>query len=365
MSGRELSQRFYAEVVRPTIDPVLGDTPYAAAMLGDGSDVLGYDDDVSPDHDFGPRVQLILAEQTDPDPLQQALARLPTSYAGYPIFFGSTSTSNGWSEGVPSICTPEGLFRSRLGFDPAAGIGLADWLTAPTQILATLTSGPIFHDPTGLLSTRRAALRWYPDDVWRYVLAAAWLRIDQEEPFVGRTGGSGDDLGSRVITARIVRDQMKLAFLVERRWAPYSKWLGRAFTELKLAVRMTPLLQTALTSDDWRDRQGALCAVATVLAEATNQLDLAEPVDPDPGQFFDRDIRVSAAARLVVALVDSLTDPGLRRLVASLGGRLDAMHRLPGGLDQAIDSVDVLTNLALRRAAGPTLGLPPFDGRTG
>lgn len=54
MSGRELSQRFYAEVVRPTIDPVLGDAPYAAAMLGDGSDVLGYDDDVSPDHDFGP-----------------------------------------------------------------------------------------------------------------------------------------------------------------------------------------------------------------------------------------------------------------------------------------------------------------------
>ncbi len=36
MSGRELSLRFYAEVVRPTIDPVLGDTSYAAAMLGDG-----------------------------------------------------------------------------------------------------------------------------------------------------------------------------------------------------------------------------------------------------------------------------------------------------------------------------------------
>jgi len=66
MPSRELSQRFYAEVVRPTIDPVLGDTPYAAAMLGDGSDVLGHDDDVSTDHDFGPPVQLILAEQTAP-----------------------------------------------------------------------------------------------------------------------------------------------------------------------------------------------------------------------------------------------------------------------------------------------------------
>ncbi len=214
MSGRELSQRFYAEVVRPAIDPVLGDTPYAAAMLGDGSDALGYDDEVSPDHDFGPRVQLILPEQADPGPLLHALAGLPTSYAGYPILYGSTSASNGWTEGVPSVCTPEGLFRSRLGFDPAVGITLADWLTTPTQILATLTNGPIFHDPAGLLTEGRTALRWYPDDVWRYVLAAAWLRIDQEEPFVGRTGGSGDDLVSRVITARIVLDQMKLAFVV-------------------------------------------------------------------------------------------------------------------------------------------------------
>lgn len=79
------------------------------------------------------------------------------------------------------------------------------------------------------MTERRDVLRWYPDDVWRYVLAAGWLRIDQEEPFVGRTGGSGDDLGSRIIAARIARDQTKLAFLVERRWAPYSKWLGRAF----------------------------------------------------------------------------------------------------------------------------------------
>jgi hypothetical protein len=362
MSGRELSQRFYAEVVRPVIDPVLGDTSYAAAMLGDGSDVLGYDDEVSPDHDFGPRVQLVLPEQADPGPLLHALAGLPTSYAGYPILYGSTSATNGWIEGVPSVCTPEDLFRSRLGFDPAAGIGLVDWLTAPTQILATLTSGPVFHDPAGLLSHRRAVLHWYPDDVWRYVLAAGWLRIDQEEPFVGRTGGSGDDLGSRIISARIIRDQMKLAFVVERRWAPYSKWLGRAFNELNLAARLTPFLQTALKADEWRDREESLCTASSILADATNRLELARPVDPSPRQFFDRDIRVGAAAQLVVALVEAVTDPTVRRLVDSLGGRLDMMHRLPGTVDQAVDSVDVLTNPLLRRKSGQVLGLPPGVG---
>ena len=357
VSGQALSRRFHSEVVRPAVTAVLGATPYAAAMLGDGSDVLGYDDAVSPDHDFGPRVQLVLPAQVDPAPLVAALTLLTTRYEGYPVYYSSTSAANGWSEGQPTVCTPEELFHARLGFDPAVGIGLSDWLTTPTQILATLTVGPVFHDPAALLTKRREALRWYPDDVWRYVLAAGWLRIDQEEPFVGRTGGSGDDLGSKVIAARIVRDQMKLALLVERRWAPYSKWLGRAFAEARMAPRLTPLFQAALSADVWREREAVLASASSILAEATNRLELAEPVDPTPRRFFDRDIRVLGARRLVTALVASVTDPDLRRLIDGLGGRLDGLHRLPGSLDQAVDSGDVLTNPRLRRAAGPTLGL--------
>lgn len=357
MSGQELSRRFYLEVVQPVAVGVLGTTPHAAAVLGDGSDVLGYDDDVSPDHDFGPRVQIVLPEGIDRRPLTAALAELPASFAGYPVFFDSPTATGGWQQGQPSVCTAAEMFRARLGFDPAAGIGLTDWLTAPTQILATLAAGPVFHDPAGLLTSRRDQLRWYPDDVWRYVLAAGWLRIDQEEAFVGRTGGSGDDLGSRIIAARIVRDQIKLAFLIERRWAPYSKWLGRAFAELPLATSLSPLLQGALRADDWRDRESLLCAASSVLADATNRLELAEPVDPTERQFHDRDIRVLGASSLVTALAAAVTDVEVASLVTQLGGRLDGTHRLPGSLDQAVDSVDVLTNLALRRTAGPVLGL--------
>lgn len=342
---------------------VLGDQPYAAAMLGDGSDVLGYDDDVSADHDFGPRVQLVVPATVEPQPLLDALARLPSSYAGYPVLYGSTSASNGWSLGPPEVCTPAELFGSRLGFDPGLDIRLADWLTAPTQILATLTAGPVFYDPAGLLTERRAALRWYPEDVWRYVLAAGWLRIDQEEPFVGRTGGSGDDLGSQVIAARIVRDQIKLAFLLERRWAPYSKWLGRAFTELTVAPRLTPLLRAALAADGWRNREKSLLTASSVLAETTNQLGLAEPVDVSAHQFFDRDILVSSAEHLVRALVGSVTNPQVRHMIDGLGGRIDGMPALPGSLDQAVDSVDVLTSLRRRRGAAAVLGLTADDDK--
>ena len=195
MTGIELSRGFYRRAVAPRLAAV----PHAAALLGAGSEVLGFDDDVSADHDFGERVQVFVADPATVGPLDPRV----------------------------EVTTPAAFFTARLGADPADGLTLADWLLTPTQILAGLTAGAVFHDPAGDLARRRAALRWYPDDVWRYALAAGWLKVSQEEAFVGRAGSTGDDLGSRILAARLARELIRLAYLVERRWAPYGKWLGR------------------------------------------------------------------------------------------------------------------------------------------
>lgn len=63
-----------------------------------------------------------------------------------------------------------------LGVDPADGMVLAGWLLTPTKILAGLTGGAVLHDPLDLLTVRRRALAWFPDDVWHYVLAAGATR---------------------------------------------------------------------------------------------------------------------------------------------------------------------------------------------
>ncbi|HLU36909.1 MAG TPA: hypothetical protein VKZ61_14150, partial [Thermomicrobiales bacterium] len=58
--GRELSARFYTEAVRPILDAHAAGIPYAAALVGPGSDVLGFDTPRSMDHDWGPRLTLFL-----------------------------------------------------------------------------------------------------------------------------------------------------------------------------------------------------------------------------------------------------------------------------------------------------------------
>jgi hypothetical protein len=59
--GLELGERFYSEAAKPIIDRYFPGLRYSAAMLGWSSEVLGYDDVESMDHNWGPRFQLFLS----------------------------------------------------------------------------------------------------------------------------------------------------------------------------------------------------------------------------------------------------------------------------------------------------------------
>lgn len=161
VSGRDLSRRFYEQAVRPLV----ADVPHAAALLGEGSEVLGFDDEISTDHDFGPRVQLFVAPGLDTTPIEAALESLPARFDGFPVVYSDSDRHDARPRHQVEVTTARAFFRDRLGADPADGWELANWLLAPTQILASLTDGVVLHDPLDLLTARRRALAWYPDDV--------------------------------------------------------------------------------------------------------------------------------------------------------------------------------------------------------
>lgn len=269
--GRALCEAFYREAVRPLLDREFPGLPHSAGLLGEGSEVLGYDTERSTDHHWGPRVQLFVA---DPDARTGELlsARLPRRFRGWP-------TSSVASPDEPrvrlldhrldgpvahrvDVHEPHAYLAGLLGFDPLAGVTTADWLATPSQILRSATSGPVYHDGLDVLRPARRALAWYPRDVWLLLMACQWGRIGQEEHLMGRAGEVGDDLGSRLPADRLVRDVMRLAFLQERRYAPYGKWFGTAFAELEAAGALRPSLEAALAAGDWRAREAA-CAGRT------------------------------------------------------------------------------------------------------
>jgi hypothetical protein len=333
--GIELSRRFYAEVVRSILDAAFPGLSYTAGLIGHGSEVLGFDTERSTDHDWGPRLLIFLPDEQAgrAAEIRDAVGgRLPETFLGFPTLF---------PEGAHRVVvTGVGdWLRRRLGFDPRRRLEIMDWLAAPTQVLGELTGGAIFHDGLGDLGRVRERLAWYPDDVWRYLLACQWLRIGQEEAFPGRAAQVGDDLGSAIIAARLARDVVRLCLLMERRYPPYSKWLGSAFARLPIAETVGPPLTDAVAARDWPERERRLNAAYVEVARAHNALGLTEPLDPEPVQFWDRPFFVPAGERFAEALRATITDPVLWRLP------------LIGAVDQFVDSTDGINQYRVRSAA--------------
>src|SRR5438046_9787670 len=92
--GLRLAGEFYADAVRPLLDQAFPGLGYAAALIGAGSEVLGFDSERSTDHDWGPRLLMFL-EDEEAERLGMVVdemlgRRLPEVFGGYPVAFGVT-----------------------------------------------------------------------------------------------------------------------------------------------------------------------------------------------------------------------------------------------------------------------------------
>jgi hypothetical protein len=371
--GVELAGLFYADVVRPLLDQEFPALVHSAALIGPGSEVLGFDAPRSTDHNWGPRLQIFVADAATPGETgrvsRMLAARLPATFRGYPTVFAASGAP---ADRPPSHwITVTGLRRwliGQLGFDATGPVGLLDWLAAPAQALAEVTGGAVFHDglsasddaagesddaagesddaageggsEAGAISAVRRRLAWYPRDVWLHVLACQWQRIAEEEPFAGRCAEAGDELGSTVVAARLVRDLMRLALLMERQYPPYSKWLGSALARTTAGAELLPALTAAIRAPTWPEREDHLTAAYETTARLHNALGLTPPLDPAiRPTFYERPYRVLDSGRFVAALRDAICDDRVRALP------------LTGAIDQYVDSTTAAGDLALLRAA--------------
>lgn len=322
LPAQELSAGFYADVVAP----VLGSTGHAAGLLGWGSDVLGYDTERSMDHDWGPRLVVLVDE---PETVRKQIeAVLPDEYRGYPVRFGSSVHA---VEHRVTVARLSDWLCGHLGFDATQGIGVDDWLVTPQQQFLGVVKGQVYADD-GRLAPVRAALAWYPDEIWRWLMACQWTRISQEEPFMQRTHEVGDELGSRIVAARLAREVLRLALLQSRTYAPYTKWLGTAFARLGHPDGLDRALAETVAAGNFAVREHALVTAYRLVAERHNALGITPGLDPEPRPFFDRPALVLDAARFAEACHATVSDPRLKRV-----GPI-------GSIDQFVDSTDVLSN---------------------
>ena len=354
IAGLEVSRRLYDKLVRPLLERHFGGLAYAAALIGYGSEVLGFDSAMSMDHAWCPRMQLFLREQDAAlgEPIRAMLAReLPREFLGIPLdtdplagepgVFRMKANASGPIDHKIIPVTLRGFIMETLNWDPAGPLAPADWLSISSQLLGTITAGAVYFDNVGELTALRARLAWYPHDVWLYLLDCGWQRIGQAEHLMPRAGYAGDEIGSALIGAGLVHDVMSLAFLMEMQYAPYPKWFGSAFQELSCGPALAPFLRDAQLAATWEQREAALCDAYEMLARLQNSLGLTEALPEHVSGFHGRPFKVIHGETFARALQEKISDPELKRIAAK---------GLIGSLDQFSDNTDLRSHPVWRPA---------------
>ncbi len=242
MKGLAIARDFFFSWARPFLTvqfPDLADRVAAGRLSG--SDVLGGDDEISRDHDWGPQFDLFLPAADYAafgEKVSQVMnAATPNPWKGYRL-------AGAGDQSVKVHSVPE-WFRKHLKvvrFPLAA----EDWPPAGLEsILYFLRHGEIWMDGTGELGRWRSALHEYPDEILRSRLAEECFRVwhHGEYNFVQRMARRRDSIAIAICLGEFVSGVMRIVLLMSRDFTPYWKWLAFEFRKRPEAQPYVKMLE--------------------------------------------------------------------------------------------------------------------------
>ena len=273
MKGLELSEAFYRLHGAPMLEKEFPDLlPHiAVGLFGAGSECLGYDDDVSRDHDFEPAFCILLPGESTVNrkrafQLERAYAALPREFMGYRRT--AVSPTGGARHGVLRLCD---FLLEKTG-TPDGSLTQKDFFFLPEQSLLEVTNGAIFYDGSGHFSAIRKSLSYLPEDVRRKKLAGRLLLAGQAGEYnYPRAIARGDTAAAQLSVAEFVKNALHSALLLNKIYLPYYKWQFRALREAPTLSHVSSPLEYLLSSPNGKEeaekKTAAIAHVAKSLAD--------------------------------------------------------------------------------------------------
>ncbi|MBO0992025.1 DUF4037 domain-containing protein [Bacillus sp. SD088] len=336
IQGRTLSSQFYREIIQP----LLVNIPHDAVLVGEGSDVLGFDQPISTDHDWGPRVTIFVSKNNEIHSIRnRILANLPEKFLGY-----STSIDEDTSN--IQVITAKEWLQNNLGIKDIHALSYDDWLSFPQQHLLQFVGGISFADSLGDYKKAKQILSWYPDDVWRWAMASQWYLIWASERLIQRTLEAKDYLGSQLIVQKVVRYIIEMWFLQNKQYKPYDKWLGSAFGKIAGSDFFREKSWEIFSTNDKNKQIELLQQMLVRLGENHNRLRLSKVINPT---IVSYEVGINNAVRHYKtfnssaykdACTESIEDPTLQKLI--FVGTVDQMTNVSDAMINFSDWTKIL-----------------------
>lgn len=217
--GRELAHQVAQdmELNLPDLVPHM-----CLALVGTGSECLGFDDTISEDHDFTKRCQLFLPADT----YTANKDRLQSYFKNYA--YGTVQ--------IESISD----FYKRYTLYPEGPQCEKEFRRIPQDLLCTATNGEVFLDNFGSFThIRQRLLAYYPEDIRLRKIAYELNQLAQSGQYnLPRMLQRGDSIAASLALHQFIHHYMLLVHLLNKSYAPFYKWLYRHSCNLPILGNM-------------------------------------------------------------------------------------------------------------------------------
>ncbi len=267
----DISRAFFEEIVNPILQEHFpAETAQTAfGVFGYGSEALRLDDEYSRDHHWGLRIDALMPAAVFENKRQAIMAtlsaNLPDSYRGQSLRAGHLAGAGLAPDNLQAFLT------RTIGIDHAPR-DYVEWLKIPEEDIIHIVNGEVWSDPLGEFSQIRQVFQGYYPEPVRLRRIANWCRF-----FSG--------MGTYALKRAILRDNefyavtrfsnairlgIQLAFLLDKQYFPYDKWLVAFLDRLpRLGAPMLPLVNEAVQlSTGWERKLDLLHEITDLLDQA-------------------------------------------------------------------------------------------------
>ena len=249
MNGLKLAREYYETYGKEMLEGGFSDyLPFiSVGLAGSGSEVLGFDDEISRDHDFEPGFCIFIPSEDVLDrkaafALERAYAKLPSEFKGFSR--QKISPAGGARHGVIRL---DEFLTGKIG-NPEGRLSVYEWLKIPTQYLLEVTKGELFYDGDGKFTKIREELSLMPRDVRLKRLAGHLLLMSQSGQYnYMRMVKRGDMAAAGMCVYEYVKNAVAAIYLLNNEYMPYYKWQMRGLKELDILSELALPLEFLIT----------------------------------------------------------------------------------------------------------------------
>lgn len=228
--GLKLSGDFYSEYGKTVFEGYLEkyEDKISIAVVGEGSERFGFDDEYSTDHDFGAGFMVVVDDDVYDeiaDELEEKYSELPELYKG---IFALTRPVRGVKRS--GVFKTSDFYNMYLGNDfynkwKTGKLRPEDMLAVEEYQLATVTNGVILDGGVSDFIKIRRELKYYSRPVWYRKIAYSLAAFSQYGQYnYNRMLKRNDKVTAFVALSKAAEEAMNLVYLCNRIYSPYYKW---------------------------------------------------------------------------------------------------------------------------------------------